>query len=106
VPRTSGSITEKGLDHLAAPEEDEDNLLAGVVPETRDESRNVGAELAMAQRCVIATLSLAQRSAATTISTIPAQRSVCVNAPRPELCSVELSCIAINGPLGLRSLTD
>ena len=30
------------------------------------------AELAIAQRCAIATLSLAQRSAATTISTIPA----------------------------------
>ena len=39
------------------------------------------AELAIAQRCAIATLSLAQRSAATTISTIAAQRSVCVNVP-------------------------
>ena len=39
------------------------------------------AELAIAQRCTIATLSLAQRSAATTISTIAAQRSVCVNGP-------------------------
>jgi len=37
------------------------------------------AELAIAQRCAIATLSLTQSSAATTISTIAAQRSVCVN---------------------------
>jgi len=41
VPPTSGSIAEKELDRLAAPELDVDNRLSGVVPEERDESRNV-----------------------------------------------------------------